>query len=419
MKKDKDIFSLPSEWISEESKQIVQSCREIVEKEIFPVRLELDEDWKDHKIYDGLLKKLMLDFGWQCAPWPKEYGGFELDTVTYNLCQEEMNRGDSGLATAADCGNWAFLPILAPNPNEVLIKKFAPLACQTDKLFIGCAAITDERSGSDVENIDGTHGKYISTTAELDGDEWVINGHKLWPTNSGGVADLFAVFCTTNPGAEDDEAFAIIYVPADTPGVTQGDPYQKAGMSGDKNGDVWFENVRVPKENRANPKPGDDAIAGRLFMNAGNIGASAQALGIMRNCYELVKEWCDKRVVGGKLLKEHSIAAATLADIAMMIEVCRSDTYMKARMMDNPEPYGIDPSGSEFLAKTRANKLFVTDQMTILINKAMDLMGSHGYAREGHIEKHWRDSKIISLWMGGRNLAKLDIARYFYDCKTF
>ncbi len=223
MKTNKDIFSLPSEWISEESKQIVQSCREIVEKEIFPVRDTLDEDWKDHKLYEPLLKKLMLDFGWQCAPWPKEYGGFELDTITYNLCQEEMNRGDSGLATAADCGNWAFLPILAPKPNEVLIKKFAPLACQTDKLFIGCAAITDERSGSDVENIDGTHGKYISTTAVLDGDEWVINGHKLWPTNSGGVADLFAVFCTTNPGVEDDESFAIIYVPADTPGVKQGE----------------------------------------------------------------------------------------------------------------------------------------------------------------------------------------------------
>ena len=417
--KFEDKFSLPQEWISNESKQIVESCRELVEKEIFPVRQELDEDWKDHKIYEKLLKKIMLDFGLQCAPWPKKYGGFDLDAITSCLCLEEMSRGDAGLATAASVTNWAFLPILAPYPNEILIEKFAPLACQTDELFIACAAITDERSGSDVENIDGTHGKYIATTAELDGDEWVINGHKLWPTNSGGIADLFAVFCTTNPGVEDDEAFAIIYVPADTPGVKQGEPYQKAGMAGDKNGDIWFENVRVPKENRANLKPGDDAKAARLFMNAGNIGSSAHAIGIMRNCYELVKEWCDKRVVGGKLLKEHSMTASVLADIAMMIEVSRSDTYMKARMRATPDLYGIDPASVEFLAKTRANKLFVTDQMTIIINKAMDLMGSHGYAREGDIEKHWRDSKIISLWMGGRGLAKLDIARWFYDCKSF
>ena len=419
MMKFEDKFSLPQEWISNESKQIVESCRELVEKEIFPVRQELDEDWKDHKIYEKLLKKIMLDFGLQCAPWPKKYGGFDLDAITSCLCLEEMSRGDAGLATAASVTNWAFLPILAPYPNEILIEKFAPLACQTDELFIACAAITDERSGSDVENIDGTHGKYIATTAELDGDEWVINGHKLWPTNSGGIADLFAVFCTTNPGVEDDEAFAIIYVPTDTPGVKQGEPYQKAGMAGDKNGDIWFENVRVPKENRANLKPGDDAKAARLFMNAGNIGSSAHAIGIMRNCYELVKEWCDKRVVGGKLLKEHSMTASVLADIAMMIEVSRSDTYMKARMRSTPDLYGIDPASVEFLAKTRANKLFVTDQMTIIINKAMDLMGSHGYAREGDIEKHWRDSKIISLWMGGRGLAKLDIARWFYDCKSF
>jgi len=419
MIKFKDKFSLPLEWISDETKRIVESCREIVEKEIIPLRHELDEDWKDHRIYDKLLKKIMLDFGLQCAPWPKEYGGLESDLITACLCNEEMSRGDSGLSTAAGCINWTFMPMLAPKPNPILIEKFAPLACQTEKLFVGCAAITDARSGSDVENIDGTHGRYIATTAELDGDEWVINGHKLWPTNSGGLADIFAVFCTTNPGVADDEAFAIIYVPADTPGVKQGEPYQKAGMSGDKNSDVWFDNVRVPQENRANPKPGDDAVAARMFMNAGNIGSSAHAIGIMRNCYELVKQWCDTREVGGKLLKEHSMTASVLADIAMMIEVSRSDTYMKARMMTAPDLYGIDPTGVEFLAKTRANKLFVTDQMTIVINKAMDLMGSQGYVREGHIEKHWRDSKIISLWMGGRGLAKLDIARWFYDCKSF
>jgi alkylation response protein AidB-like acyl-CoA dehydrogenase len=419
MMKGRDVFSLPNEWIDDETREIVQTCRKMVEKEIFPVRAELDEDWKDHKIYEPLLKKIQLDFGFQRAPWPKEYGGLELNAITYCLLLEELCRGDSGLATAADCVNWSFMPILAPDPNEQLIKKFACQFCQSENLVIACAAITDERSGSDVENIDGTHGQYIATTAKLDGDDWVINGHKLWPTNSGGVADLFAVFCTTNPGVPDDDAFAIIYVPADTPGVTQGGPYQKAGMSGDKNGDVWFENVRIPKENRAHQEPGLDAKAARLFINAGNIGASAQAIGVMRNCYELVREWCDLRVVGGKVLKEHSITAGILADLAMSIEVSRSDTYMKARMMDHPELYDIDPAGTEFLAKTRANKLFVTDQMTIMINKAMDLMGSYGYAREGAIEKHWRDSKIISLWMGGRSLAKLDIARHFYDCKTF
>jgi len=164
--KFEDKFSLPLEWISDETKRIVESCREIVEKEIMPIRHELDEDWRDHKIYHKLLKIIMLDFGLQCAPWPKEYGGLESDLITACLLNEEMSRGDSGLSTAAGCINWTWMPMLAPKRNPVLIEKFAPLACQTDKLYVGCAAITDARSGSDVENIDGTHGKYIATTAE-------------------------------------------------------------------------------------------------------------------------------------------------------------------------------------------------------------------------------------------------------------
>jgi alkylation response protein AidB-like acyl-CoA dehydrogenase len=133
MMKFEDKFSLPLEWISDETKLIVESCREIVEKEIMPVRHELDEDWKDHKIYTKILEKIMLDFGLQCAPWPKEYGGLESDLITACLCNEEMSRGDSGISTAAGCINWTFMPMLAPNPNPVLIEKFAPLACQTDK----------------------------------------------------------------------------------------------------------------------------------------------------------------------------------------------------------------------------------------------------------------------------------------------
>ena len=96
---------------------------------------------------------------------------------------------------------------------------------------MGSAALTDGRSGSDVENLDGTHGRHIATTAKSSGDEWVVNGHKLWPTNSGGLADVFSVFCTTDPEGG-DEAFAIIYVPSDTPGVTHGGPTGKRACRG-------------------------------------------------------------------------------------------------------------------------------------------------------------------------------------------
>ena len=168
-----------------------------------------------------------------------------MNAITSALCTEEIARADSGLATAATCSVWAMTPVMPPRENRHLMELFTPKFLSTDEWYVGSAAITDARSGSDVENIDGTGGRYVATTAHLDGDEWVVNGHKLWPTNSGGLADVFAVFCTTDPAGGPD-AFAIIYVPADTPGVTQGKPYQKAGMAGDWNGDVWFDHVRVP-----------------------------------------------------------------------------------------------------------------------------------------------------------------------------
>jgi alkylation response protein AidB-like acyl-CoA dehydrogenase len=411
-----DPFSLPHEWIPDESKELAASIRLWADEKVIPVRRQLDEDWEDHTLAHPLLEALSIGLGYQWAAWPTEYGGGGMNAITSAMCLEEMGRADSGMATAASCSVWAMSPVTPPRENKFLMELFTPKFLQTDRWFVGCAAITDGRSGSDVENIDGTGGQYIATIARRDGDEWVINGHKLWPTNSGGLADVFAVFCTTDPDAG-DEGFAIIYVPADTPGVTQGKPYKKAGMSADWNSDVWFDNVRVPLEYRAHG-PGADAEAARAFINSGNVGTAATCVGVMRSAYEALSAWCDTREVGGKLLKEHSITAAVLADIVVAIETSRSETYLKARMLDRPDIYG--PRNTvEMLARTRVTKLYVSDQLTRVVNLTMDLMGAYGYAREGDVEKLWRDSKILSLWMGGRALPQLDIARWYFDAKTY
>ncbi len=414
--KSGDPFSLPLEWISAESAELVSAIRHWADKQVIPVRRELDEDWQQHEISHRLLTSLCLDVGYQWAAWPAEYGGGGLNAVTSAQCLEEISRADSGLATAASCSVWAMSPVMPPRENRPLMELFTPRFLDPDRWYVGSAAITDARSGSDVENLDGTGGAHIATTARLDGDDWVVTGHKLWPTNSGGLADLFAVFCTTDPAGGPD-AFAIIYVPADAPGVTQGSPYRKAGMAADRNSDVWFDHVRVPAEYRAHG-PGADAAAARAFIASGNVGTAAQSIGVMRGVYELLRDWCDTRIVGGRPLKEHTITAGVLADIVTSIETSRAETYLKARMLDRPDLYGPRDT-PEMLARTRVTKLYVSDQLTSVVNKAMDLMGAFGYAREGDVEKHWRDSKIMSLWMGGRALPQLDIARWFFGAQSY
>ncbi len=413
---DLDSFSVPREWVSDEAWDLVKVVRGWADREVIPVRRQIDEDWAKHELARPLLESLCVDLGYQQACWPEEYGGLGIDAVTSCLLLEEMARADAGLATAASCSIWAMSPIFPPADNRYLMELFTPKFLDRTRWYVGSVALTEPQSGSDIENIDGTHGRHIRTRATLDGDEWVINGHKLWPTNSGGVGDLFCTFCTTDPDAGED-GVAIIYVPANTPGVTQGAPYQKAGMSGDANGDIWYDNVRVPVEYRAHG-PGIDAARARAMISSGNVGTAGQCIGVMRNLYELVKAWCDTRVVAGKPLKEHSMTAAVLADIVTSIEVSRAETYLKARMLDRADLYGARTT-PEMLARTRVTKLFVSDQMTKVANQVMDLMGAYGYAREGDVEKHWRDSKIMSLWMGGRALAQLDIARWFFEATEY
>jgi len=411
-----DPFSLPLEWIPDDSRPLVDAIRTWADREVIPVRRRIDEDWDRHDICRPLLESLCVEHGYQWAAWPAAYGGGGMNAVASAMCLEEMSRADAGLATAASCSVWAINPIAGPFENPRLMELFTPRFLQTERWFVGSAAISDGRSGSDVENLDGTGGRHIATTAHLEGDEWVLNGHKLWPTNSGGAADLFSVFATTDPTAGDD-GFGIFYVPADTPGVTQGRPYRKAGMAGDWNGDVWFDQARIPREYRAHA-PGTDALAARSFISSGNVGTAAQCIGVMRNIYELLKDWCDTREVGGKVLKEHTITAGVLADIVVAIETSRAETYLKARMLDRPDVYGPRHT-PQMLARTRVTKLYVSDQVTRVANLALDLMGSFGYAREGDVEKHWRDSKILSIWMGGRALPQLDIARWFFDAHSY
>jgi len=258
-------------------------------------------------------------------------------------------------------------------------------------------------------------GRTIKTTARLEGDEWVINGHKLWPTNTGGVADLFGVVCTTNPGVADERYFAFIFVPANLPGVKQGEPYRKAGMASDKNSDVWFENVRVPKRYRAWGE-GLDAKYFRTVISLGCFGSAAMALGAMENIYEILLEKCSELRYRGKPLKENTVVAGVLAEIAAEIEVCRAAVYTCARMLDRPDLYG-ERFSPEIVARTRALKLKVCDACYEVAQKAMDLLAHYGIDRSYDIEKHWRDVKMTTLWLGGRQLAQMEVARHFYGCK--
>jgi alkylation response protein AidB-like acyl-CoA dehydrogenase len=419
-----DQFSRPEEYISPLDKPLRAVIRNWAETEVMPVRRKFDEDWKDHTLIEPAFDKLMGQLGLQKSMFPEEFGGWglarsdSLFRIAYALC-EEMGRADTGMAVACGVTFWPLLTILVePYVNMKLAEEFAPLFCNTKEAVFAANAMTEPQGGSDIENLGLLKGKTIKTTARLDGEEWVINGHKIWPSNSGGVSKLFGVPCTTKPGSGDPDDFAFIFVPADMKGVTQGGPYEKAGMSGDKNGDVWFEEVRVPKRYRAHG-PGLDAKAFYQLISFGQVASVGFLTGAMLNLYEKLYEFVSSRTYRNRLLKEDDAIAAVIGRIAGDIDICRILGHEAAMMGDRRnKPYGEPITSEAVVGKIRNIKDFVSDRAVENFGKAMDVMGVYGTDRNWDIEKHWRDIKIIQLWMGGKQLCQMESARYFFNCTT-
>jgi alkylation response protein AidB-like acyl-CoA dehydrogenase len=417
-----DDFTRPLEYLSPLDGPMRKIVRQWAEEEVIPNRRRYDEDWNDHRLIEPAFKRLMGELGLQRVLFPPDLGGWGLGASNYigTICvmmSEEVARADSSMAVAFLVVQWPLIMIaMEPHVNRELCEEFAPMFCKTDEPVFAANAMTEPQGGSDIENVEIVKGSTIQTTAVLDGDEWVINGHKLWPTNSGGVCSLFGVVCTTNPGSTDPDDFAFIFVPADTPGCTQGPPYQKAGMAADKNGDIWFENVRVPKHYRAQG-PGEDLKCFKEMVAIGNMASIGFVCGAMMNVYERLYEFVSDTTYRGKPLKEHDAVAGVLADIATDIDIIRVVGYQHARMFDRPDLYG--PRGSdEIVAKARAYKYWACDRAMEDVGKAMNLMSSYGCDRDWDVEKHWRDLKIVQLWLGGKQLGQMEVARWFFDCRT-
>ncbi len=399
-------------FLSKEDYMMRDMVRSFVDKEIMPVRQKLDDD-KDHEIVNKILQGI-TDLGLPKAAFPPEYGGMGAKSVLpVCILHEELSRGDSGICTAFGVTGWAWIPALAAE-NKAVLDCFAPEFCG-DKLRLGCFSMTEPGGshgggGCDIENLD-LEGRKIKTRAVLDGDEWVINGQKMWPSNSG-IADLYCVVCTTDPELGDD-GVALIYVPKGTPGVSFGKNEAKAGMRSDKNHPMFLENVRVPKEWRA-AGPGVDAELLHNNLVVGRIVSAASAIGQAQGAFETVLKYTGERIVANKPIRQHSMAAGILADMAIGIETARWSYLAVAYMYDHPDIYGA-PTSNFMLSRGSAAKVYACDIAVSVCNKAMELMGAFGYVRDYDVEKYWRDCKMIQLWEGGAQMGRLDVCRAYYD----
>ncbi len=352
---------------TEEERQLRNTLREFTRKEIIPITKKLDSDY-------GLVEEIhqkLVDMGVQACGYPVEYGGgghrsFAADCII----NEELSKGDAGIGISASINSGSILVGAAVARNKTVMDRFAPLFCQ-GKLAFACLSMTDEEGGADTENplLNGTG---IKTTARLEGDEYVINGNKMWPTHAG-IAECYLTFCNTDRKAGDD-GVALIMVPKDTPGLSFGKPEKKYLLKSVVNGAVYYDNVRVPKEYRIGG-PGMDARLCSLINAGGGSTQAAMVLGIAERAFELVLEYTGTRMGGFKPVRQHSMAAGMIADMAAGIELMRAGVYNMAYMFDHADYYG-PPWSPQFLAKAAAIRVFSADKAVEIVNKGAELLGS-------------------------------------------
>jgi alkylation response protein AidB-like acyl-CoA dehydrogenase len=218
-------------------------------------------------------------------------------------------------------------------------------------------------------------------------------------------------------GEEYPRNIAQIFVPADAPGVSTSKPYQKMGAALDTNGDIWFDKVRVPKENRAQQDPENDLRSVLANITIGRLTSAAFPLGIMKRAYEEFKKYVDIREIAGMPMKEHGVIVNELGVIAKELLLAEGYLYYIADRMDHPEVYGF-PWDHKNVALASACQISVSDLGWSVVNRCLDLMGSYGYSKEGKVEKLLRDLKITQIVVGGQMLRLTELARYFFGTET-
>ncbi len=396
--------------LTEENRQIRETVREFTKKEIMPIAKKMETDYS---LVEEVHQKL-VDMGIQAIGYPTEYGGGgDGSLTTMGIICEELAKGDSGMSLSAGINSGLVLSPAAIAENKAIMDRVFPAFCR-GKLAYACLSMTDEAGGADTEN-PLLKGSGIKTIAKLEGDEYVINGSKMWPTH-GGIAEAYLTICTTDPNMGDD-GIALFVVPKDTPGLTFGKPEKKMLYKTCINGSVYYDNARVPKEYRI-AGPGMDANLYYMITGGAGVHLSIISLGIAERALEIVLDYTGTRMGGFKPVRQHSMVAGIIADMAIGVEMMRASLYNIAYMFDHPDLYGSSWA-TEFLAKAAATRVFAGDAVVEIVNKGAELLGSMAISEDFPYERCLRDAKISQLGLGGQQICRYKVAQGYYDLKNW
>lgn len=360
--------------------------RDFAERELKPMTFVLD---RENRFPEDIVKELGK-MGVMGVPYPKEYGGMGLDTLSYAIAVEELARVDGGtgviLSAHVSLGSW---PIFAFGTEEQKRKYFVPLA-KGDK--IGAFGLTEPNAGSDAG---GTE-----TIAVLEGDCYILNGNKIFITNAD-QADTYIVFAVTTPD-KGTRGISAFIVEKGWEGFTFGQHYDKMGIRSSSTAELIFNNVKVPKENLLGEEGQGFKIA-MATLDGGRIGIASQALGIAQGAYEKALEYSKERVQFGQPICQQQVISFKLADMATKLRASRLLVYSAAELKENHEPYGMESAMA---------KQYASDMCLEIVNDALQIFGGNGYLKGMEVERAYRDAKICTIYEGTNEIQRVVIASH-------
>ncbi|GAB6180994.1 acyl-CoA dehydrogenase AcdA [Desulfotomaculum defluvii] len=370
--------------LTEEQEMLRKAVRDFAEGEIKAKAAEMDENEQ----YDWSLWGKMAELGLTGVPFSDEYEGAGMDNLSYAIVVEELSRvcASSGVLVSAHTSLCAW-PIYAFGTEEQKKKYLVPLA---NGQKIGALGLTEPGAGSDAVG--------QKTTAVLDGDEWVINGNKIFITN-GYYADTYIVIAVTDKEKK-AKGISMFIVEKGTPGFSFGKKEHKMGIRASATYELVFENCRIPKENLLG-ELGAGFKQVMMTLDGGRIGIASQALGIAQGALDAAVEYSKIREQFGKPISANQGIAWMIADMATQIEAARLLVYQAAYLKDAKVPYS---------KQSAMAKLHAAETAMAVTTKAVQIFGGYGYTREYPVERMMRDAKITEIYEGTSEVQRIVIA---------
>ena len=366
------------------------NVRQFAEEKIRPLTKEMDEKG----VFDQGLLPEFFKLGLMGIEIPEQYGGGGGTFFEAILAVEEFSRVDASAGVVVDVQNTLVNNALVRWGNDAQKKKFLPrMATDT----VGAYALSEASSGSDAFG--------LQTRAQLKGEEYILNGRKLWITNAK-EAGLFVLFATLDPAAGYKGITAFL-VEKGFAGFTVGKKEDKLGIRASSTCELILEDCRVPRENILG-EPGKGYKIAIETLNEGRIGIGAQMIGIARGAWEYAAKYAQERKQFGKAISEFQGVQFQIAQMATEIEAARLMVYNAARMKD---------AGVNFVKEAAMTKLFASQVAERVTSLAIEIYGGYGFTKDYPVEKYWRDAKIGKIYEGTSNMQLATIAKLVMGAK--